>query len=247
MGLSTNRPALAQTSDTHRVMHNLWNRARRRPPELREPLTSVGTVTPLQRIAMGLVVVVLSAPVPPHPDPAWARYDLLADPVGWLLMIGGTWSLARLSPAFRGVRLAALVAGAVSLPMWFPQLRHHLDAPALWALSLPQIAACLLLVRAIGDRAAERRPPEVRVQQRAGVLAWGLVVIALLPVVVIGGKVQALEGPTAALALLVNLALIWTLFSYHRRRWLGGPGPLEVAPAQPGTRTSTRPPGKRRR
>ena len=36
--------------------------------------------SPLQRVAVGLLVVFASATWPPDPSPSWARYDLLADP-----------------------------------------------------------------------------------------------------------------------------------------------------------------------
>ncbi len=36
--------------------------------------------SPLQKVAMGMVIVVLFAYVPAHPSPDWQRYDVLADP-----------------------------------------------------------------------------------------------------------------------------------------------------------------------
>ena len=44
-------------------------------------------VKPLQAVGMGLVIVVLTVPV--------AGYDVLADPLGWLLVLVGLFIVAR--------------------------------------------------------------------------------------------------------------------------------------------------------
>jgi len=46
-------------------------------------------VTPLQKIAMGLVIVLVPAYFPAHPHPAWAVYDAVRDPGGWALVVAG--------------------------------------------------------------------------------------------------------------------------------------------------------------
>lgn len=185
-------------------------------------------MTPLQKIAMGLVVVVLTAPMPPHPSPAWQRYDVLADPLGWLLVLSGINALTRLDDSFSPARAAAVMAGVLSVPLWFPQLSHQLDPAGSWFVSLPQLGFSLLLARAIGKLAALQRPRDARLAQRFGLLVWGFGIVAVLPPIAIGGGVTRLEDPTVIVAALVNLWLIWSLFSFHRRTWLGGPGPFEV-------------------
>jgi hypothetical protein len=200
-------------------------------------------MSPLQRIAMGLVIVVLSAPLPADPSPSWRQYDVLADPFGWLLVIAGTFALARLDRGFATVRLLALLAGAASVVLWFPQVSHLLEDSGAWAASLPQIAFCLLLCREIGVRAGGRTPPDHQAERRFGLLVWGFVLVAVLPVIALGGDVVQLQNATAVVSMLVNLALIWSLFGFHRREWLGGPGPLEVQPRRPGTQES-RPPSQ---
>jgi hypothetical protein len=190
-------------------------------------------MSPLQRIAMGMVIVVLSAPLPADPSPVWRQYDVLADPLGWLLVFAGAAALARTERAFATVRLLALLAGAVSVVLWFPQVNHRLEDSGAWAASLPQIAFCLLLCREIGVRAAVLDPPDQQAERRFGLLVWGFVLVAVLPVVALGGGVVQLANATAVVSMLVNLALIWSLFGFHRREWLGGPGPLEVQPGRP--------------
>ena len=187
-------------------------------------------MSPLQKIAMGLVIVVGSALVPAHPSPGWARYDVLADPVGWVLVLLGTFALVRTEDAFASSRWTAAVAGVVSVPMWLPQVRHLLDASGQWAASLPQIAFCLLLAHQVGTSAAQQSPRDAYVAKRFGLLVWGFGLLAVLPVVAIGGGVHALEPATATLSVLVDVAFVYYLFRVHRREWLGGPVPLEVRP-----------------
>lgn len=186
-------------------------------------------MSPLQKIAMGMVFVVGTAFFPAHPHPSWQRFDGLPDPFGWLLVILGMRALTRLGRSFEPAWWAALVAGAVSVPMWFPQLNHHLDDSGKWALSLPQLAFCYLLARAIAERGAEQQEPDSYVIQRFGLLMWGFAVLAILPPLAIGGGATALDNTTVAVALLVNLAFVYFLFRVHRRDWLGGPGPLQIA------------------
>lgn len=189
-------------------------------------------MSPLQRIAMGMVVVVGTAMFPVAPSPPWEKYDALPDPLGWLLVLWGVFALARTDDAFDGSRWLAGLAGAVSVPMWFPQVHHRLDASGQWAASLPQLAFCVLLARTIGVVATTRQPPDTYVAQRFGVLVWGFVVSAVLPVVALGGGLTALEGPTLVVATLTNVAFVYYLFRVHRREWLGGPGPLDVGPGR---------------
>jgi len=178
-----------------------------------------------------MVVVVLFAYFPAHPSPDWKHYDALADPVGWALVLLGMAGLTRADDAFDTSRWLAVLAGVVSVPMWFPQLSHHLDASGQWFASLPQIAFCLVLSREIGLLAGTRQPRDRPVEKRFGLLVWGFAVLAVLPVVTLGGGVDQLAGPTQVISLLVSVLFVYSLFRVHRREWLGGPGPLEVPPA----------------
>jgi hypothetical protein len=198
-------------------------------------------MSPLQRIAMGLVIVFFPANFPRDPEPVWEFYDALPDPVGWLLVLSGVRAL-------RGHLDADLltwlgwVSFAVSVPLWFPQVNHLLvpehndsiDVSFQWFLSLPQTVFSLVLAHTIG-RAAERRTPRDRfVAGRYGVLTWAFGVLVVLPAIAYGGGVDALVDPTLLGIGLVNLVFIYYLFRVHRREWLGGPGPLLVRPARRG-------------
>lgn len=197
-------------------------------------------MSPLQKIAMGLVIVLVPANFPHDPHPAWAFYDALPDPVGWLLVISGVRAL-------RGhldvdvVGWLAWVAFAVSVPLWFPQVNHLLvpeynDAIGVsfqWFLFLPQTVFSLLLARAIGRQGELREPRDTYAAGRFGVLTWAFGVLIVLPAVAYGGGVDGLVNPTLIGIGLVNVAFIYYLFRVHRREWLGGPGPLLVHPQPP--------------
>jgi hypothetical protein len=202
--------------------------------------------SPLQRIAMGLVIVVVPAFFPAHPHPSWAVYDALPDPLGWVLVVSGVWALGATTDLdLTTVRWLAVAGLVVSVPLWFPQLNHLLvpkynpDIPisAQWFLSLPQTLFGLVLARVIGTTGETLTPRDRYVAGRFGVLTWGFAAMLVLPVVAYGADLAPLQGPTLLLIGLVNLAFIYYLFRVHRREWLGGPGPLLIHPARGGGTT----------
>ncbi|HET6987607.1 MAG TPA: hypothetical protein VFI00_13370 [Kribbella sp.] len=81
---------------------------------------------PLQAVAMGLVIVLLTVPV--H------GYDVLADPFGWVLVLVGLASLP--VPVRDTLRRLAAVSLVVSVVVWVPAARHVLNVTDLalaWA------------------------------------------------------------------------------------------------------------------
>ena len=179
---------------------------------------------------MGLVIVFGSAQFPANPSPSWQRYDALADPVGWALVLLGTIALTRTEESFRATRSLAMLAGLVSVPVWFPQLSHRLDPSGQWFLSLPQIAFCLWLAREIGIQSTRQEPSDAYSAKRFGLLVWGFGAVAVLPVLTFGGGLDRLVSTTVLVSTVVDVALVYFLFRIHRREWLGGPGPLEIHP-----------------
>jgi hypothetical protein len=194
-------------------------------------------MSPLQKIAMGLVIVLVPANFPHDPHPAWAFYDAIPDPVGWLLVLSGVRGL-------RGhldvdvVGWLAWVSFALSVPLWFPQVNHLLvpeyndtiDVSFQWFLFLPQTVFSLLLARAIGRQAELQEPRDRFVAGRYGVLTWAFAVLVVLPAIAYGGGVDGLVTPTLVGIGLVDVVFIYYLFRVHRREWLGGPGPLLIHP-----------------
>lgn len=168
---------------------------------------------PLQSIAMGLLVIVLVAPV--H------GYDILPDPIGWVLVLLGLRDLP-LDLSYRSPLTGlASVAGVTSAALWVPGLRdpfERLDDSLAWAASLPQAAFFTVLTAALSVAAA--RAEDTRAARWLLVLRTLVVVVAVLPALVFGAGVEALRAPTNLLAAVVApILLLWALFSYAARPW----------------------------
>lgn len=182
---------------------------------------------------MGLVIVFGVALFPAHPEPAWAQYDALVDPVGWLLVALGTKDLRGRHPQLTAAHWATCVAGVVSVPLWFPQLNHQVTGAGAWGVQVPQDLACLLLCVGIGRLAREQTPPDAYAATRFGLLTYGFVAVLVMPALVEGGGLDGLAPAADTVKLVVVVVAVWFLFRVHRRTWLGGPGPLEVPAAAP--------------
>lgn len=167
---------------------------------------------PLQSVGMGLVIVALSARV--H------GYDLLADPLGWLLVLLGVRSLPR-ELAHRGNLLGlAALAGAVAVVLWFPVVPEDLydaDASLGWAANLPQIAFSALLCHVLAGRASAAG--DGRGARWFGVLRTATILIGLLPVLVFGAGLDSLEVTSYVAAGLVAIVLVYALFAHASRPW----------------------------
>ncbi|MFC4785924.1 hypothetical protein ACT8ZV_15710 [Nocardioides sp. MAHUQ-72] len=187
---------------------------------------------PLQSIAMGLLIVVLSA--------RFGGYDALADPVGWLLVVIGVRALPGGVPHRVPLGGLAVLAGAVSAVVWFPAVTEALydaDASLGWAANLPQLAFSVLLCHALAaaaDVATDARPA-----RRLRLLRTALVVVGLLPVLVFGGGLDSFETTSYLAAGLVAVALVWLLFRHASAPWA-----LPDDPDRAGrTTTGAAPPG----
>ena len=197
------------------------------------PIT-VRAMTPLQKIAMGLVIVLIPANFPANPEPEWAFYDALPDPVGWLLVLLGLRALGRGSSLRLGlVTGLAITAFVISIPLWFPQINHllvpaynpDLDVSGQWFLSLPQNLFGFALAREISR--AGQEADDGYLSTRFGLLGWAFAALVVLPVIAYGGGVTALQTPTLVLIGVVSIAFIYYLFASHRRPLLAGPGPRD--------------------
>ncbi|HEY1116077.1 MAG TPA: hypothetical protein VGE43_00135, partial [Acidimicrobiales bacterium] len=180
---------------------------------------------PLRPVVLGLVVVVLNTKVD--------GWDLLADPVGWVLVLLGSRALPvrRRGPLLVAAALALVVAAV----LWPPGVADRVaatDDSLSWALSLPQSAYLVLLADGLRDAAARGDDPGLR--------TWWTTTTALaaaalvLPVLVLGGDLDAL-GALAALVSLLTVVLVVVLgLASARATWAGGPGP--GSPTGPTTR-----------
>jgi hypothetical protein len=180
---------------------------------------------PLQWIAMGLVIVALRT--------EFGGYDALADPVGWLLVLVGSQRLPLAGEQKRWLLLVAAAAGAVGIALWIPGVGDAIDevhASLLWVANLPQVGFAALLAHCLLGRAYEAG--DTRAAAWLKFLRVGFVAVALLPVLVFGAGVDALELPTYLLATVLLLALIFLLFAWAGRPWAGEP-PTRRGPPLP--------------
>jgi hypothetical protein len=167
---------------------------------------------PLPSIAMGLVIVALSA--------RFGGYDASADPFGWLLVAGGVHGLPARIPHRGGLLRLAALAGAVSAVVWFPAVTDRLyaaDASLGWAANLPQLGFTTLLCHALATGAADADDPGASRWLRSARTA--VVVVGLLPLLVFGAGWASWELPTYLAAGLAAVLVIGLLVTYASRPW----------------------------
>ena len=163
---------------------------------------------PLQSVAMGFVIIALSARA--------GGYDLLPDPLGWLLVLHGLGRLPAELPHRRTLRTLGPLALLISVVLWFPGLADGLedtDESLLWAANLPQLAFVAVLCRALAAL-TEGRP-----RQWLRTAAALTVVAALLPVVVLGAGASSLLTVMVVGGAAVLVLVIVLLFRYAARPW----------------------------
>lgn len=181
---------------------------------------------PLRQIGIGLLVVVFAVRV--------AGFDVLCDPVGWLLVIGATQRIGGDDRTRSRVTTAAVTAFVIAVPLAVPSLAARVrdaDPSVAWALSLPQIAVVLLLALHLGASAQAAGDVDAAAWWR-----WartGAIVVALAPVIVYPTGSEELIGLTLLLSLLTMLFTVGLLLRHAPRGWAGSTGPVISAPEPP--------------
>jgi hypothetical protein len=155
---------------------------------------------------MGLVIVFLRAP--------FGGYDALADPVGWGLVVAGLLPLRERLRGTGTTLALAVVAGICAVPLAFPAVDDRLAESTQWVASLPQSLFCVMLCASLAVACAEAKAAE---SGRFTALRWVFVALAVAPVLVYGGPVDALAAPIAVMAVLANVYLVYLLFKVSRR------------------------------
>ena len=110
-------------------------------------------MTPLQKVAMGLVIVLV--------DAFFAGYDAVPDPVGWAMVLAG---LLPLRPRLEGGSGLTMVAGLcllVSVATYPPQVSGLLDEALRSPIALLVVGANIYLVYLL-FRASAQVVPEVK-------------------------------------------------------------------------------------
>jgi hypothetical protein len=167
-------------------------------------------VKPLQAVAMGLVIVLLTASV--------SGYDLLADPLGWLLVLVG---LNTLPVPERGVLQGlAMLSLVVSAVVWFPGARDALnvrDLALAWAAGLPELITLVVLTHALAQTAVLTADRSATAWLRTARTL--LLVVTVLPAIVLGGGIDSLDTALGLFGSAVLLLVIVLFFRYADRPW----------------------------
>jgi hypothetical protein len=157
---------------------------------------------------MGLIIVALRVSA--------GGYDLIADPLGWLLVISGMLELRERLPGGGTIVGLAALSGVLSLILYPPQVSSVLDSSVSWLASLPEIAFAVALsgsLAKVAEQAGDRNAG------RFGTLRWVFVALLFAPVVVYGGQVPALVVPVAVIAVAAIVYLVYLLFKVSKRAW----------------------------
>lgn len=162
-------------------------------------------MTPLQTVAMGLVLTLVDAVI--------AGYDAVPDVLGWVLVVAG---LHRLRDRIGVATLVglAVVAGLVSLAGLRPELLRGVPESTGWLLSLPQLVFSVLLATALAPVLASTGHADLA--RRMLRLRWAFAAAAVGPVLLYGGGVDLLLVPLAVLTVAANVYLVYLLFRASR-------------------------------
>lgn len=175
---------------------------------------------------MGVVVLILVAPV--------GGFDLLADPLGWLLVLLGIRSLPSGLPLRELVLALTGLALLVSVPLWTPAVVSAVaeaDESLAWAVDLPRFAALGVLSLALARAAGAARDAGAQLWWRLVVV--GFVVVTALPVLVFGGGLTGLDDVAGVAVAVVPLLVVVLGFAHSARGWAGGPAADPDAPRPP--------------
>lgn len=165
---------------------------------------------PLQAVAMGLVVVLLTASV--H------GYDVLPDPIGWGLVLGGLVTLPVVQRQL--LRTLATVSLVVSVLIWFPPVRDALNVtdPSLaWAAGIPEVVTLIVLAHALAQAAGAASDQSARRWFKT--TRTLLVIVLLIPPVVLGAGLDASVPVASVFSSLTLLLMILLLFFHAGRPW----------------------------
>lgn len=166
-------------------------------------------MTPLQQIALGLLLVVLDSTT---------AYDTLPDPVGWVLIL---LAVALLPARRRGAPLAVgALAAVAATATYLPGARAAVadaDASLEWAfLLVPDLAFAWVLCRTLAAIAGGAG--DLRSAAWLRITGTVVLILALAPVPFLATD-RPVPGDLGFVLQLTWLLVVVLLFAYHRRPW----------------------------
>ena len=151
---------------------------------------------------MGFVIVLVYAP--------FAGWDGVPDPLGWALVIAGLVALRRRLRGADTLLVVTALAALVSVVTYPPGVTADIDPSLGWVLSLPQLAFCILMCGALAPDAED-------LAGRFAALRWVYLALAVIPVLVYGGGLDALALPMTVVVRLAGIYFVYLLFRVSKR------------------------------
>lgn len=161
----------------------------------------------LQFVALGWALIAV--------DLYTKNVDVVPDPVGWALVLYGTYRLAGRGPWLRGALYATLVATVISLASWFPETAWRDAAELGSSLAEPVVIVVMLTGLILAAEAGDDTKSASRMK-----IMRKTIVICLLGTVALG---IAVGGAVLMVLVLLNLlVLLWfiaTMYDAAKRTW----------------------------
>lgn len=180
---------------------------------------------PLQAIALGLVLLALG---PTDADPG--TFDPLPDPLGWVLVLIGSYGLrGSLDPRSLPVlRVLGVLALGVSIALVVPAVARFIaDDPSLgWSADVPRFAFFAVLCHQLSQSA-------LKAKNTAGMTAFSicatvLIFVLVAPPLAFGAGWDAIGQGGEVAAQVVQIALVILCFVFAGREWAGAPRVAEA-------------------
>jgi hypothetical protein len=165
---------------------------------------------PLLVVALALVIIVVRAD--------FHGYDALPDPLAWLLIAVAGAAFPEDLPRRGALIASALLAMCASVASWPARWNDEivdLDPALTWAIALPSLAWSALFCLAVAHLAR----PQLSAHLMWKYVAGGFMAAIVLPVIVYGGGIDALEGTYAAIIVLSQVALVALALMHAWKPW----------------------------
>lgn len=180
---------------------------------------------PLGLIAYGFLFVAVKV--------TFGRYDVLADPIGWLLVLFGLRRMARAVdlPATMALAYLGILSLLCSGPLWWPSTASALDRgdpSVLWSVGLGELLFTAVLCHGLATLAQGAKDGRAVLWFRS--CEAGLLIGAVAPVLYFGAGLDWLKG-VGNLGQILQLVVLVLCFVYSGKEWTGAAPRPTPAPA----------------